>query len=60
MKILQIFSIFNGKDKHVFDSQISWDFANEIDEFSENDFPKVRKKLEKVGKKKLELEQNPF
>ena len=38
------------------DSQISWDFANEIDDFSENDFPKVRKKLEK----KLELEENPF
>ena len=51
MKILQNFSIFYGKDQNLLDPQISWDLADEIDDFSEDDCPKVRKKLEKVRKK---------
>ena len=58
MNILRNFSIFYGpgKDKNLLDSQISWDFATEIVDFSENDFPEVLKKY----KKKLELEENMF
>ena len=52
MKILQNFSIFNGElpgeDQNLLDSHISWDFVTEIVDFSENDFPKIRKTLEQV------------
>ena len=47
MNILRNFSILSGKYQSMLDSHMSWDFATEIVEFSENDFPKVRKKLEK-------------
>ena len=46
MKILQNFNIFYGEGQHLLDSQNSWDFETEIVEFSENEFPKVRKDVE--------------
>ena len=39
---------------------MSRDFAMELVEFSENDFPIVGKKVGTSFKKKLKLEQNPF
>ena len=64
-KILQNFRIlinFYGKDKNPLDFQISWDVSQrkipKLSNFSENDFPKVRKKLE--VRTQLELEENPF
>ena len=43
------FSNLYGKCQHLLDSsQISWDFATNILKFSENDFRKVRKKLENI------------
>ena len=51
MQILQNnCSMFYAKYQNMLDPQISWDLANEIDDFSENDFPKVRKKLEDIRK----------
>ena len=47
--IFRNFSNLYGKDQHLLDSsQFSWDFATNIFENSENDFRKVRKKLETI------------
>ena len=58
MKILRKFSIFTENSRYqnnenMLDYQISWDFVTKIVDFSEDDFPKVRKKLAE----KLELEE---
>ena len=56
MKILRNCSIFYGKlGKDLLDSQISWDFASEILDFSENVFSeKLEKSLKKVEAIELE------
>ena len=37
-----------GKDQKMLDSQMSWDFATEIVDFLENDFPKLENVRKKV------------
>ena len=53
------FNVFYGKEQHLSDSQISWDFPTEIVDFVRNLFSNTLK-LEKKIDNNLELDQNPF
>ena len=56
MKILQNFTVFTKKTKIYLILKFPQISQRKLSNSSENDSPKVRKKLEK----KLELEENPF